>query len=412
MRPSPAYILCWIGLVGAVFLLGAAPARGQSVDSLFAQARSVAFQDGDYEQARALAYRALDRSPNYHGIRVFTARTWAWQGRRDTARTELRYVLDRTPDHYEGLKAMIDVEMWSDRPREALTYTHQALEYYPEDRYFLNKRASLLRWLNRPNEARAQLQSLVERDPSDEQARTTLRSLRAEQRKHTATLSYQQDSFTSTLVPWRIGTLSVSRATAHGSIIGRVRYANRFSSNGLQAEVDAYPSLTSGLYAYISAGVSGSSIFPQYRFGASLYKSLPWALSAELGSRYLNFGGGGVFVHTASLTKYYGNYLLRTGTYVTPSGSGTSVSVNGTVRRYLRGSDTYLGVSGSIGSAPKDPAFEDDVERLRSWGVSADGQAAVGERTLVGASLGYDFEEFSTQSRGRVSAKVSVSYKF
>ena len=410
-RLPSRYIILGVSLL-ALVLAEPLPASGQSVDSLFAQARSVAFDEGDYEEARTLAYRALDRSPNYHGIRVFAARTWAWEGRRDTARTELRYVLERAPDHYEALKAIIDVEMWSERPREALAYANQALEHYPEDAHFLNKRADLLRWLNRPDAARAQLQTILEQNPSNEAARSTLRQLRAEQRTYTATATYRRDSFTGALAPWRIGSLSVSRSTPIGSVIGRVRYANRFATNGLQFEVDAYPSLASGLYAYLSAGASASSIFPGYRFGASLYKSLPWSLTGELGTRYLNFGGGGVFVHTASLTKYYGNYLIRAGTYVTPSGSGTSVSVNGKVRRYLGGAETYVGLSGSVGSAPSNPRFQDDVQRLRSWGVSAEAQAPLGRRTLVGGSLGYDFEEFSAQSRGRVSISLSVSYDF
>jgi YaiO family outer membrane protein len=402
----------WPVLLVLVLPATVAPAQGQSADSLFRQARSVAFDDGEYEQARTLAYRALERAPNYHGIRVFAARTLAWQGRRDSARTELQYVLERAPDHYEGLKAVIDVETWSDRPQKALSYANQALTHYPDDPYFLNKRAELLRWLNRPDAAKDQLQSVLQLDPSNETARKTLRKLRAEQWKYTATVSYRRDSFTGTLTPWHISSVSVSRSTSIGSVIGRVRYANRFSTGGLQYEVDAYPSLTSGLYAYVSAGASAASIFPDYRFGASLYKSLPWSLTGEVGTRYLNFGGGGVFVHTASLTKYYGNYLLRTGTYVTPSGTGTSVSANGKIRRYLGGADTYVGLSGSVGSAPSDPTFQSDVQRLRSWGVSAEGQTAIGRRMLLGGSIGYDFEEFSAQSRGRVSVNLSVSYDF
>jgi YaiO family outer membrane protein len=412
MRRLQHCILLWVGLFGIVLLRGAPPAAAQSVDSLFSQARSTAVTDGDYEKARALAYRALDRSPNYHGIRVFAARTWAWQGRRDTARTELRYVLERAPDHYEGLKAIIDVEMWSDRPRSALSYANQALEHYPEDTYFLTKRADLLRRLNRPRDARAQLQTILDRSPSNEAARSALRQLQAEQRTYTATATYRRESFTGSLDPWHIGSVSVSRSTPVGSLLGRVRYANRFATDGLQFGVDAYPSFAPGFYAYLSAGASASTIFPSYRFGASLYKGLPWSLTVELGSRYLNFGEEDVFVHTASLTRYHGNYLFRAGTYVTPSGSGTSVSVNGTVRRYLNGAQTYVDVSGSAGSAPNNPDFRDDVRRLRSWGVSTEAQVAVGQRTLVGGTLSYDFEALPTRSRGRIRLGFSVSYDF
>ncbi len=44
-----------------------------SVDELYEKARAVAFDDGDYEAARKYAYEALDRSPDYPGIRIFVA---------------------------------------------------------------------------------------------------------------------------------------------------------------------------------------------------------------------------------------------------------------------------------------------------------------------------------------------------
>lgn len=399
-------------LVLALVLIGASPAQGQSVDSLFAKARSIAFEDGDYEKARTIAYAALDRSPNYHGIRVFAARTLAWEGQRGKARDELRYVLERDPDHYEGLKAMIDVQTWSDRPQQALQYANQALEHHPDDPYFMRKRAATLRWLDRPDAALAQLNDVLAAEPSDEEARSALRSLKREQMRHTVSVTYRRDAFRGSRLPWSFGTVTLGRSTPIGSVIGRVRYANRFSKRGLQYGIDAYPSIMSGLYAYVSAGASTSSIFPNYRFGLSLYKSLPRSFSAELGTRYLNFGGGGTFVNVASLTKYYGNYMFKTAAYVTPSSSGTSVSAGGEVRRYFGGARTYASVSGSMGSSASDPMFEEDLRRQSSWGVSASGQLPINYRTLISGSVGYDVEELRPRTIRRVSFSLSLTYEF
>lgn len=373
----------------------------------------MAFDEGDYERARALGYRALERSPNYHGIRVFVARTLAWEGQRDSARAELEYVLGKDPDHYEGLKAMIDVESWSEKYRSALDYADQGREYYPEDSYFTEKRATLLRALRRPEAARVQLDAILSADPSNESAKAELRQLKMAQMRYTASLSYRHDAFWGGRAPWRFGTVTLSRSTPIGSLIGRLQYANRFSTDGVKIGVDAYPSLAKGLYAYVNVGYSRSSIFPQYRLGGSLYKSLPWSTTVEVGARYLNFGGGGTLIYTASLTKYRGSYMIRGGTYVTPSGVGTSVSVNGTVRRYLGDAQTYVGASGSIGSSPAGTeAFEEDFQRNRSWSVSAHAQRALNRRILIGASLGYDLEEFAARTQRRISATASVSYKF
>lgn len=408
----------WRALVFGIVMLGGmlcpiSVVEAQSTDSLFAKARTVAFEKANYERARVLGYRALERSPKYHGIRVFVARTLAWEGRRDSARAELAYVLDEAPDHYEGLKAMIDVESWSGRYQSALKYANQGREYYPDDTYFTEKRATLLRALRRPEAARVQLDAILSADPSNESAKAELRRLKRAQMRYTASLSYRHDAFRGGRAPWRFGTVTLSRSTPIGSVIGRLQYANRFSTGGVKVGVDAYPSLAKGLYAYVNAGYSRSSIFPRYRLGGSLYKSLPWSTTAEVGARYLNFGGGGTLIYTASLTKYDGSYMFRGGTYVTPSGIGTSVSVNGMVRRYLGDAQTYVGASGSIGSSPAGTeAFEEDFQRTRSWSISAHAQWALNQRTRIGASLGYDLEEFSARTQRRVSTTVSVSYEF
>jgi len=399
-------------LTGGLVLGVVSSAQGQSVDSLFAAARAEAFEAGNYERARTLAYEALAQSPNYHGIRVFAARTLAWDGRRDSARAELKHVLERAPNHYEALKAIIDVESWADRPYAALDYANTALDHYPEETYFMEKRAALLRWLNRPDAAVAQLNALLATQPANESAQAALRQLRYDRMKYTASLSYRQDAFRGGRAPWRFGTATLGRQTPIGSVIGRVRYANRFSSNGLQFEVDAYPSLAKGLYAYVSMGASTSSIFPDLRWGASLYKSLPRSFSAELGARYLNFGGSETYIYTGSLTRYHGNYLFRGTTYVTPSSSGTSVSGGAQVRRYFGGADTYVSISGSAGTSPSAPLFAEDVRRRSSWSVSVDGQVPLSPRTLVGGSVGYDEEELRTRVVKRVSVSVSITYEF
>jgi YaiO family outer membrane protein len=138
-------------------------------------------------------------------------------------------------------------------------------------------------------------------------------------------------------------------------------------------------------------------------------------MTAEIGARHLNFGGGGTTIYTASLTKYRGQYMYRAGTYLTPGSTGTSASVNAMARRYLSGSQTYVGANASIGSSPtgaRADAFEEDFQRTRSWSVSAHAQVAVAQRTVLGISIGYDSEEIVSGTRRRISSTVSVSYEF
>jgi YaiO family outer membrane protein len=105
--------------------------------------------------------------------------------------------------------------------------------------------------------------------------------------------------------------------------------------------------------------------------------------------------------------------MVKAGTFITPSETGTSVSGNVLLRRYLGRSQRYVEAGGSFGASPVDSdSFEEDFRRLRSWSVSVGAQIPLSYRILVGASLGYDFEAFSSRTQRRVSTTVSLSYEF
>lgn len=253
---------------------------------------------------------------------------------------------------------------------------------------------------------------LLSSDPSSTEARLALQSVRLKQMKHTASLSYRYDRFDQIFDPWNFMEFSLSRQTSLGSVIGRVQYANRFATNGVQFNIDAYPSLYSGLYAYLSAGYSDSSIYPGSRFGLSLYKSLPWAMEVEGGIRYLKFSASETEIYTFSLSKYWGSYLFTGRTYIIPYSGDISQSFGLLARRYFGDADTYFGLSGGYGSAPSEVQFAEDLNRLTSWSVSAEAQYPLGNRYLIGGRGEYYSEEFTNFTRVRISTRAYISYRF
>lgn len=382
-----------------------------TVDEQFKKARTVAFDDGNYQEARTIAYRALERSPDYHGIRIFVANLYAWQEQYDKARKELQYVLDKAPDNRGALLSIIDVESWDKRYESALKWSNTALEHYPKDEEFMLEKAGTLRNMERSPAAKKVYLSTIEIHQSGK-ARQSLKSLRIEQIKSSVSVSYRHDRFSQIFDPWNFLELQLSRGTPYGSIIGRLQYANRFSTDGLQFNLDAYPSITNGLYAYISGGYSSYSIYPDFRFGFSLYKSLPNSFEVEGGIRYLKFSSSETSIYTLSLSKYLGNYLFTARTYRVPSSAGTSQSYNIMARRYFNTARTYIGISGGFGSASTTIQFAEDIRRLNSWSAGISGQFSVSSLVTIGGSMNYDSEEFPNYDRQSYSFKVSASYRF
>ena len=397
--------------IGRVNLLYA-QSNDTSVDELFQLARQAAFEDGNYEKARDFANRALEISPDYHEIRIFFGRTYAWQGRYEEARNSFEYVLNRESGNRQALLAMIYVESWSGRYESALKWCQQALNHHPTDREFLYRKGSLLETIGRYDEAKSVYNHLLELHPGYSKARKTLRNMKLRRMKYKASVSYRRDQFTDIFDPWNFTELQINRQTEIGSIIGRIQYANRFSKGGVQVNIDAYPTIVSGLYAYLNVGYSRSTIFPRYRLGGSLYKSLPAAFEVEGGIRYLDFLSSDVTIYTASISKYYGSYLFTGRTYYVPSGEGDSQSFNLLIRRYLGGALKYIGLSGGYGSASEEIRFEEDLSRLESWFINAEAQFPLNSRINIGGNAGYDSEEFRNFQRNRFSFKIYLTYRF
>lgn len=407
-----------ITLFVGLFLIGQVAALGQntvvdlSVDELYKKARTTAFENSNYDQAREYAYTALERSPDYHEIRIFIARLYSWEQNYEKAREELQYVLEHDPGNKGAFLAFIDVEKWSGNLSSALQKVEKSLSYDPTDEELQLQKGAVLHSMEKYKQAEMTYKNILVQNPDNTKAREGLESVQLKQMRYSATASYRYDYFTSIFDPWKFGEFSLSRQTQYGSIIGRVQHAQRFGSDGTQFNIDAYPGITKGLYAYISGGYSHSSIYPKYRFGLSLYKSLPGSFELAAGIRYLDFTSSQTDIYTASITKYLGSYLFTLGTYFVPSENANSRSLNMVVRRYFSTANSYISITGGYGSAPTEIQFSQDIQTLDSWSIGFNGQHPLSDRLFIGATAGYDSSEFPNFTRNRFSFKGSVTYRF
>jgi YaiO family outer membrane protein len=159
----------------------------------------------------------------------------------------------------------------------------------------------------------------------------------------TAGLEYSFTTFGGAMDHWQQAALSLGRGGTHGTLIGRVNVADRFDTYGAQYELDAYPTLGKGRYAYLNVGFSDATIFPEKRYGAEFFTTLPSAYEASLGLRNMRFPNEQVTLFTGSLGRYTGNWWLSLRPYGRRK-ADDSFSMTGslTARRYYAGADTYI----------------------------------------------------------------------
>jgi YaiO family outer membrane protein len=226
-------------------------------------------------------------------------------------------------------------------------------------------------WSGRAAAARDHANQILARDPGHPQARLVRQRLDAANRPWTAKVMVGYERFNDGRRPWREQMVSLARETPAGSIIARATRADRFGLDDELFEVEFYPTLRPGTYAFVSAGGSADrTLYPRRRFALDLYHSLGGGFEVSGGYRRLRFSDT-TSIYVGSLTKYIGPWMLTARVYRVPApGSLDSTSGHALVRRYF-GSDgsSYVGGGYSQGLSREEIRGVGDLIALDSHTV-------------------------------------------
>lgn len=318
------------------------------------EARKLAF-DGQRAKARQLC-KAILASGFNSDVALLLGRTYAWDGQYDSSRVVLTEVLKQKPGNTEALDALADVEYWSANYSKAIDYCDEALQKDSTDENFLLKKARIQHSSKNYDGAVETLKKLLQINPSNAEALKKLQEFRPDALKNAIKLNYVLEYFDGAFNrdPWQMGIVSLSRKTKFGSVIGRVNLASRFGTTAAQYEVDAWPRISENNYGYLNYGFSRNTIFPHDRLGFEWYHNFPKAFEGSAGMRMLFFSSSSVDIYTATIGKYLGNYWISLRSFVTPGGTGTSVSGLLQIRRYFSDPENYLGFRVGYGVSPDD----------------------------------------------------------
>lgn len=396
--------IAFLGLL----LFSAVPAFAQHQPAsaeLFQQARKVAADDKDYVRAIALSKKALADTPDDTDIQVFIGRLYTWSNQADSARRVFDAILQKNNVHEDAVFAYANLEFWNGNLEKALHLVNQGLAARPDSKDLLLLKTKLLADLGKLPEAGKTVSFLLEKDARNAAARALADRIKDGSTKNKAGLSYDLNYFDKQFKePWHLVSLDYSRYTAKGSVTARLNYASRFSDSGTQLEVESYPKISKTFYAYAGAAYSGSAgIFPRYKAGFSLYASLPAAIEAEVGLRFMHFSGD-AWIYTLSAGKYYKNYWFNIRTYLGPSAGSVSQSYAVNLRYYYGGSDDYLSFGASTGISPDDAAGNvlfNAAYKLHSRSLYAGFRHLFNNRNIILLNASLANQEYGQHQRGK-----------
>ena len=407
--------------ISLFFLLLISFAKAQkefTSDDLFKSARYAAFEDKNYDKAKMYARQALVISPAYADIEIFLGRIFTWDKQYDSARYHFAKVLSATPLNEDASAAYADLEYWNDNYEEALKICNRALEVYPASEALLLRKAKILNATKKFKEASAVTSLLLKTNKHNTGALALASTLKDAVAVNKISISYDNSSFDKQFdKPWHLASISYGRYTKLGSITARMNYANRFSTNGIQGEVDAYPRISKTFYSYVSFGYSGDvGVFPKYRAGFSLYANLPKSFEAEAGMRYLYFTSA-TNVYTFYVGKYYKNFLFSARTYITPSNGSASQSYSVAARYYFKSAEDYVGVSLGTGISPDETnqniQFSSKQNKLTSKQISASFKHTFLKWNVFSISAGLINQEYQPSIKGnQLNISAGLSRRF
>jgi YaiO family outer membrane protein len=192
-----------------------------------------------------------------------------------------------------------------------------------------------------------------------------------------------------------------------------LNYANRFKTNGIQYELDAYPRISHTFYTYLNVGYSNDvGVFPGYRAGFSLYANLPKSFEADAGFRYLYFSSN-TWIYTGSIGKYFKNYWFNLRSYLIPGSNKLSHSHNLAVRYYYGGIDDYFTLVVGTGISADDPINNIQLNNnynLKSGKISIGYRQSFQKLNVIFFDATYILQEYRPKTTGQ-QITVGLGYK-
>jgi YaiO family outer membrane protein len=283
----------------------------------------------------------LSLHPDNGDVRLLLGKCYFENKDYTKARKELLVLLQQTPNDIDARLILINIEMVSKHYKKALALADEGLVIAPQDKNLVLKRKNII------NTIRAKKKSIS----------TSKETPRIEEKKYRNEIGiYQQQYYISDVRKiWDYSSLYYGRETPRGPVYGRVNYAQRFSKQAVQGELEAFPRINKYLVLDAVFGFGNDpNLFPNQTYALEAYVSMPKAFDFSLGGRFNNVDKNHYFtVYTGSLAKdFYNNRITFRPYYFVPGVGETSNLYTLNFRHMLVDPYFYFGVLIGAGTSP------------------------------------------------------------
>lgn len=399
-------------IIGILFILTQgnmlAVAQNESAENdPYAVATAKAYR-GEYDEALKLLQQILVNIPEHHDAKFLIGLVNAWDKQYTEARKIFTELIENNYHSTEVFQALARVEIWDKNPLQALKICKDGLDRFTDDITLQYLKAEALAALRNDEEAIDLLNDILEEEPEHEEAKKLLKELLARKNKNAVSVDYAYSWFSNTFEPWHRTTVEYRRNFKVGPVVGRVNHGYMYNRSTFQGEVDAYPFINQQTYSYLNMGVSDGKVFPEFRFGAELYRLFPANFEASLGIRGLYFKETDIYIYTLQLGNYLPGYWVSLRGFLTELEGKTHYTGLLVGRKYFGSKDHYFSVHANWGTAPLKVVSLTEIQRLDASMLAFDYQFPLPHQFFLRFYAEYQYEQYPEV---RTTQRYTLSFR-
>lgn len=373
----------------------------------------------DYNRNIQRALLGKKLAPDYLDFHLVLGRNYDLTKVKDSARFYYNYVIDKNPVYEDAFLYLVNLDIEEKKYDEGLILVNRAIELYPDNKTLRLKRIAIYSLQNDTENEEKYLKSIRAKFPDDPEIEQLLYELYSKINFDRVGAYYNITTIDRSGVgPWHFVSTDYVRQRSWGSLIGRVNYARRLSSNavmssGLQFEAESYLFAKKNNYHYIDLAYSQDDAFPEWRFGYSYFHTFKKGWEADLGARYLIMqDNSDLKTLNIGVGKYFGSYWVNLRSYVQKDGT----SFTATSRYYYKTKYDYITLIAGYGTSPDDRTRAAEYEArmsLRSYRLSAGFFRLIKSHYIIGVLITDNEQEYTANKfQTELDFAFLLQYKF
>ena len=311
----------------------------------FQQAKVYAFDEGNYPKAISYINELLTQEPSNADLELFLSRMYFWSTQHENAISSLTKFLKEHKLNIDAHNLLIDIYQSQGHYHKAIKGCQEAIDLFPENNDFVFRLAYNQSKIKDYKNAYANCKLVLEKDKEHQKALNLIESTKPHIQQNFILAEYRYFFLNTPDQALNFYNLQYARKVKNTTFIGMLNMGKSLGKRGFQYNAEMYNKLGKKYYSYLHVGYSESTIFPDLRVNAAIYKAMPHDMEGSVFITLMKADGQYIRIISPSLTKNFGySALSLTGNVISQSYE-TEITYRARFRQYISSNNNFVGIA-------------------------------------------------------------------